>query len=66
MLLVVRRLWIPGPAGRLEAALRLGRPEEARPHFLRAHALLSKDPWLARDEAPRLERLKRLGEGAAE
>jgi len=48
-----------------ECLLALGKGEEARPHFLRAHELLSKDPWLARDEAPRLERLRRLGEGAA-
>jgi tetratricopeptide (TPR) repeat protein len=44
----------------------LGRKDDARPHFAQAHAILSKDPWLQRDEAPRLARLARLASGAAE
>ncbi len=44
----------------------LGRKEEARPHFAKAWELLSKDPWLQRDEPKRLERMKRLGDGAAD
>ncbi len=38
-----------------------GRVEESRPHFRRAFALLSKDPWFPPGEAERLERLGRLG-----
>jgi tetratricopeptide (TPR) repeat protein len=44
----------------------LDRGDEARPWFGKAWDLLSKDPWLSRDEPGRLERLKRLGAGAAE
>jgi tetratricopeptide (TPR) repeat protein len=44
-----------------ECLTALGRDEEARASFARAHALLSQDIWLARNEAPRLERLARLG-----
>lgn len=49
-----------------ECLLALDRPEEAKPHFAAAHAALLGDPWLARDEPERLERLRRLGghEGA--
>lgn len=43
----------------------LGRSAEATPHFAAAYDLLSKDPWLARDEPERLERLRRLGGGEA-
>ncbi len=39
----------------------LGKTEEARPWFRKAHALLSEDAWLSADEPERLERLKRLG-----
>jgi len=39
----------------------LGRTEEARPYFARAHELLSQDPWIARDEPDRLARLLNLG-----
>lgn len=46
-----------------ECLLLLGRAEEARPHFVRAYELLSQDIWLARDEQPRLERLRALGAG---
>jgi tetratricopeptide (TPR) repeat protein len=44
-----------------ECLLALGRVEEARPAFERAHALLAGDPWLKRNEAERLGRLARLG-----
>lgn len=44
-----------------ECLLALGRGEEATPHFAAAHRLLAADPWLQRDEAERLERLRRLG-----
>lgn len=42
-----------------ECLLHLGRREEARPHFARAHELLRQDSWLVEHEAPRLERLLR-------
>jgi tetratricopeptide (TPR) repeat protein len=44
-----------------ECLLALGKKEESKPHFRRAHELLSEDPWLAKNEAERLERLKELG-----
>ncbi len=44
-----------------ECLLVQGRGEEARPHFARAHALLSAYDWLVRDEPERIERLRRLG-----
>jgi len=44
-----------------ECLLALGRAGEAQPHFARAYELLHTDPWLARDEAARLERLRDLG-----
>lgn len=44
-----------------ECLLALGRPEAARPYFVRAHTELSRDPWLAEREPARLERLKTLG-----
>ena len=47
-----------------ECLLSLDRTEEAKPHFAAAFETLSKDPWLARDEAERLERLRRLGDVA--
>lgn len=49
------------------AEIHLARGEEAgaRPHFAAAWTLLSDDPWLRRDEAERLERMRRLG-GLAE
>ena len=49
-----------------ECLLLLGRPEEARPHFARAHEILSKDPWLAENAADRIARLKELAEGTGE
>lgn len=41
------------------------RQEEARPFFKLAYEELSKDIWLAENEAPRLERLKALGAAEA-
>lgn len=43
-----------------ECLLALNRVEEARPYFAQAYAELSKDMWLAENEAARLERLKQL------
>jgi tetratricopeptide (TPR) repeat protein len=45
-----------------ECLLALGREQEARPHFARASAVLSGDPWLQRDEPDRLNRLAKLGQ----
>lgn len=45
-----------------ECLLLLGRSEEARPYFRRAHTMLSQDPWLVENEAARLQRLKELAE----
>ena len=47
-----------------ECLLALGRTQEARPWFARAWEALSRDPWLAENEAGRLARLKELGAGA--
>jgi tetratricopeptide (TPR) repeat protein len=44
-----------------ELMLALDRPAEAAPHFARAHALLSGDPWL--DDKERLDRLAALANG---
>lgn len=44
-----------------ECLLLEGHAELARPEFARAYELLHTDPWLARDEAPRLQRLRELG-----
>jgi tetratricopeptide (TPR) repeat protein len=38
----------------------LGRESEAKPWFARAHAEMSKDPWLVENEPVRLDRLKEL------
>ncbi len=46
-----------------ECLLALDRADEARPMFARAHAELSKDPWLAANEPRRLERIKTLAGG---
>ncbi|MDB5035170.1 MAG: hypothetical protein JWQ98_2411 [Chlorobi bacterium] len=43
-----------------ECLLLLGHADEARPHFARAHEMLSKDAWVASDEPARIERLKTL------
>lgn len=44
-----------------ECLLALGRADEAKPHFARAHELLSTDEWLQRDEPARLARMAELG-----
>lgn len=44
-----------------ECLLLLGRPDEARPHFARAHELLAKVAWFVADEPARLQRLRELG-----
>lgn len=46
-----------------ECLLTLDRVEEARPHFNRACAELSKDDWLMENEPDRLDRLRRMGDG---
>jgi tetratricopeptide (TPR) repeat protein len=38
-----------------------GEHDDARPEFARAWMLLHDDPWLQRDEAPRLQRMHDLG-----
>jgi tetratricopeptide (TPR) repeat protein len=43
----------------------LGREDEARPWLSTAWDLLSKDPWLGRDEPARIERLRRLAGGGS-
>lgn len=43
-----------------ECLLTLGRPDDARPFFARAHAELGADPQLRADEPDRLERLRSL------
>ncbi|MBL7973525.1 MAG: tetratricopeptide repeat protein [Candidatus Kapabacteria bacterium] len=45
-----------------ECLLTLGKPDEAKPHFAKAHELLSKDIWLQANEQPRLERLLALSQ----
>jgi tetratricopeptide (TPR) repeat protein len=44
-----------------ECLLALGRAGEARPFFARAHAALSRDPWLPENEPERIARLAELG-----
>ena len=44
-----------------ECLLTLGRTDDARPFFARAHAELGADPQLRADEPKRLERLRSLG-----
>jgi tetratricopeptide (TPR) repeat protein len=44
-----------------EIYLAKGSAETAKPWFAKAHEVLSKDPWLGRDEPQRLARLKELG-----
>ena len=43
-----------------ECLFKLGRLDEARPHFRSAYQLLSQDPWLAEKEPERIARLKKL------
>ena len=45
-----------------ELLLLKGEPEEARLHFAEAYAVLSRDPWLEKNEAARIARMKRMGE----
>jgi tetratricopeptide (TPR) repeat protein len=45
-----------------ECLLALGRGEEARPWFEKAHAVLSQDPWLSEKEPARIQRLKEMSE----
>ncbi len=44
-----------------ECLLLLDRADEAAAHFARAWELMHDDPWLSRDQADRLERIRRLG-----
>ncbi|CAN5383598.1 tetratricopeptide repeat protein [soil metagenome] len=46
-----------------ECLLALGRADEARPHFARAYAALSRDPWFPPTFAARLERMRQLSTG---
>ena len=39
----------------------LGQPDEARPFFAQAYAVLSQEAWLVEAEPERLERLKACG-----
>ena len=43
-----------------ECLLALGKPNEARPYFAKAHELLSQDTWFVENEKERLERLNTL------
>ncbi|HEU4940411.1 MAG TPA: tetratricopeptide repeat protein [Candidatus Eisenbacteria bacterium] len=43
-----------------ECLIALQRPAEARPYFAVAYEMLSKDPWLTRDEPERLERIRKF------
>lgn len=45
-----------------ECLLALGQAPESVPHFARAYQVLSQDTFLVANEAPRLERLKQLGQ----
>ena len=47
-----------------ECLYALGRTDEAKPYFRRAHELLLKDPWLRENEPKRIERLGELGTGS--
>jgi tetratricopeptide (TPR) repeat protein len=44
-----------------ECLLALGRSEEARPFFARAHDVLGSDPYLVADDPARIDRLRTLG-----
>jgi len=44
-----------------ECLYELGRGKEAKPWFTKAHAELSKDPWLIKGEPERLKRLAEMG-----
>lgn len=45
-----------------ELLLEMGRAADARPYFAEAYRMLSQDAFMAANEAPRLERLQKLGE----
>jgi tetratricopeptide (TPR) repeat protein len=45
-----------------ECLLLQNKENEYKPYFKKAYEVLSKDVWLTANEAPRLERLKNLGE----
>jgi len=55
--------YIPEEIG--ESLVELGRVEEAKASFARAHRLLSADPWLVEHEPERLARLAEYAEGEA-
>lgn len=55
--------YIPEEIG--EALVELGRVEEAKASFARAHRLLSADPWLVEHEPERLARLAEYADGEA-
>ncbi len=44
-----------------ECLTALGRPSEATPHFAKAYAVLSQDPWFREGEPGRLARMQELG-----
>ncbi|MFT6398386.1 MAG: tetratricopeptide (TPR) repeat protein [Bradymonadia bacterium] len=44
-----------------ECLLAMGKTEDAKPFFARAHELLSQDDWLVANEAARLQRLTEFG-----
>lgn len=44
-----------------ECLLAMGKSEDSKPHFRKAHELLSKDPWLVKNEKERLDRMEKLG-----
>jgi hypothetical protein len=44
-----------------ECRVALNRAEEARKYYALAYDELRKDPWFARDEAAKLQRIKELG-----
>jgi tetratricopeptide (TPR) repeat protein len=52
--------WISEEHG--EILLAQGKPDAARAHFALAYELLSKDPWVARNDPGKLERLQKLCE----
>jgi tetratricopeptide (TPR) repeat protein len=49
-----------------ECLVVLGREDDAKKYFARAHRELSQDEWLVKTETARIERLKALGENAGE
>jgi tetratricopeptide (TPR) repeat protein len=45
-----------------EALHATGKPKEAKPHFLKAYELLSKDHWVLQNDPKKLERLRAMSE----